>query len=96
MGDYSTPFSKSPPYVQLIMLLFFNTAIFLGSALIQKAFSVDILPIVASMTGAGPMDTLSGKKVDSNQRASPFGAFTKSCGTGTTKVPPAATAKPTP
>ena len=43
-----TPFSTSPPYVQLMLLITFNTAIFVGSALIQKAFQVDILPIVCS------------------------------------------------
>lgn len=52
MGDVNTPFSASPPYIQLIVLLFFNTAIFLGAALVQKAFSVDILPMIGSMTGA--------------------------------------------
>jgi len=52
MGDVNTPFSNSPAYMQLIVLVFFNTAIFLGSALVQRAFGVDILPIVASMTGA--------------------------------------------
>jgi hypothetical protein len=30
-------------------------AIFIGSALIQKAFQIDILPIVCSMTGATRM-----------------------------------------
>jgi hypothetical protein len=46
MSDYNTPFSTSPPYVQLMVLVLFNTAIFIGSALVQKALSVDILPIV--------------------------------------------------
>ena len=51
-----TPFTASPPYIQLLVLVTFNTAIFLGSALIQKAFQVDILPMVCSMTGAGPLE----------------------------------------
>jgi hypothetical protein len=46
MGDYSTPFQKSPPYVQLLVLLTFNTALFVANALIEKAFHVDILPVV--------------------------------------------------
>ena len=33
-----TPLSNSPPYIQLMVLVAFNTAIFVGSALIQKAF----------------------------------------------------------
>jgi hypothetical protein len=71
-----TPFSASPPHVQLMMLVAFNTAIFIGSALIQKAFQVDILPIVCSMTGA-----IGGGSEHRPQRsapaASPFAAFTK-------------------
>ena len=44
-----TPFNTSPPYVQLMVLVAFNTAIFVGSALIQKAFQVDILPIARDL-----------------------------------------------
>ena len=56
-----------------MVLVAFNTAIFIGSALIQKAFQVDILPIVrmpvfnngklktgvmvCSMTGANPVES---------------------------------------
>ena len=63
-----TPFTASSPYVQLLVLLVFNTAIFIGAALVQKAFQVDILPMVCdraalpperstgpSMTGANPI-----------------------------------------
>ena len=51
MSDYTTPFSTSPPYIQLMILILFNTAIFIGSALVQKALSVDILPIVICIVG---------------------------------------------
>lgn len=84
MGDYSTPFSTSPPYVQLMMLVFFNTAIFMGSALVQKAFSVDILPVVATMTGAGPLEPIlpntknsSTSSSSSTPKQNPFEAFTR-------------------
>ena len=56
MAVVETPFNSSPPYVQLMVLVLFNTAIFIGSALIQRSFSVDILPIVCSMTGANPVE----------------------------------------
>lgn len=73
MAIVETPFTASPPYVQLLtcrvtgdivpgvtrqqpVLVMFNTAIFIGSALIQRSFSVDILPIVCSMTGASPVE----------------------------------------
>lgn len=56
MAVVETPFNASPPYVQLMVLVLFNTAIFIGSALIQRSFSVDVLPIVCSMTGANPVD----------------------------------------
>ena len=56
MGDYSTPFQKSPPWVQLLVLLTFNTALFVANAILEKLFHVDILPVVGMMTGAGPLD----------------------------------------
>jgi hypothetical protein len=74
-----TPFSASPPYVQLMILVAFNTAIFVGSALIQKAFQVDILPIVCSMTGANPVDAPTGHG-QSQPQQSPFAAFTRNFG----------------
>jgi hypothetical protein len=52
-SSIETPFNTSPAYIQLMVLITFNTAIFVGSALIQKAFQVDILPIVCSVRGAG-------------------------------------------
>ena len=76
-----TPFSKSPPYIQLMILVAFNTAIFVGSALIQKAFQVDILPIVCSMTGANPLEATqtqtAAKPAAAKPGASPFAAFTR-------------------
>ena len=65
MGDFSTPFTASPPYVQLLVVsgdgptavgpcpgpLVINTGIFIGSALVQKALGVDILPIVNWVPG---------------------------------------------
>jgi hypothetical protein len=51
MGDLSTPFTTSPPYVQLLVVLVINTGIFIGSALVQKALGVDILPIVIWVPG---------------------------------------------
>lgn len=74
-----TPFNTSPPYVQLMVLVAFNTAIFVGSALIQKAFQVDILPIVCSMTGASPVDA---PQQRGQANASPFAAFTRNFGGG--------------
>jgi hypothetical protein len=68
--------------VQLLVLVTFNTAIFLGSALIQKAFQVDILPIVCSMTGANPIEaparpTTATSPPPAAAAPSPFAAFTK-------------------
>lgn len=88
MGDYTAPFGTSPPYIQLIVLLVFNTAIFLGSALVERAFSVDILPIVATMTGSGPIEPApkqQGAPKNTNETApkpaagttSPFEAFAR-------------------
>lgn len=82
-----TPFSTAPAYVQLMVLITFNTAIFIGSALIQKAFQVDILPIVCSMTGANPIEAPAAAKPAAAKPAatpprpkppsSPFAAFSK-------------------
>ena len=71
-----TPFSASPAYVQLMVLVAFNTAIFVGSALIQKAFQVDILPIVCAMTGASPINVPPSSGCP-KPGASPFSAFTR-------------------
>ena len=82
-----TPFSTSPPYVQLMVLVTFNTAIFVGSALIQKAFQVDILPIVCSMTGANPLEAPTTRGAGAATAAapppSPFPAFTRNFGSTT-------------
>lgn len=74
-----TPFNTSPPYIQLLILIAFNTAIFLGSAMIQKAFQVDILPIVCSMTGAAPVDPPAARPAGGTPPPStnPFAAFTQ-------------------
>ena len=77
-----TPFSASPPYIQLMVLVAFNTAIFVGSALIQKAFQVDILPIVCSMTGANPIEAPATRAKPSANLSggSPFSAFGRNFG----------------
>lgn len=86
MGDVNTPFSSSPPYMQLIVLLFFNTAIFLGAALVQKAFGVNILPMVGSMTGAKFNQKSFGAATPPTPAAPPpaaaFSAFAENCSKG--------------
>ena len=38
LEDYTTPIQKSPPWVQLIFLLSFNTALFVANALLMRPF----------------------------------------------------------
>ena len=69
MADTTTPLQRGPPWMQLLMLMSFNTALYVANAFLEKMFSshdtaavplcrghVDILPIVGMMTGASPLD----------------------------------------
>jgi hypothetical protein len=56
MADVSGPMQRGPPWMQLLMLMAFNTALYVANGFLEKMFSVDILPIVGMMTGASPLD----------------------------------------
>jgi hypothetical protein len=94
MSIIETPFTKSPPVVQLMTLVAFNSAIFVGSALIQRAFHVDILPIVCSMTGANPIDAPRAPPAPSRTTGAaaaaptPAGAASAPAGTANAAAPP--------
>lgn len=77
MALIETPLTSSPPYVQLMVLILFNSAIFVGSALVQRAFHVDVLPIVCSMTGVAPVETAAAAPPSA---ASAFSTFARTFG----------------
>ena len=64
MGDINAPFQKSPPWVQLAMLVAFNTVLFIANCMLEagdgcdmhlfpteKMFKVDILPVAMHPLG---------------------------------------------
>lgn len=55
MGDISTPFTHSPPWIQLLTLMCFNTALYVAAALLKSFMGMDLLPTLGAMTGAGPI-----------------------------------------
>ena len=52
LGEMSSPMTESSPMTQLCMLMFFNSALFVGNELMLKYFSVDVLNVMSSITGA--------------------------------------------
>lgn len=83
MSSIENPINKSPPIVQLGLLITLNTFLFIATAFIQKMFSVDVLRYVCSVTGANPMDIGPG----------PVGMWTPAHPT-TGAAPPPSTAAP--
>ena len=57
MGEVTTPLSNASPSTQLMMLLFFNTCLFLANELLCKWFNVDVLNVMGHITGATMNDT---------------------------------------
>lgn len=51
MADLASPVQRGPPWMQLMMLMAFNTALYVANAFLEKLFHVDILPIVGLMRG---------------------------------------------
>lgn len=74
MGEVTTPLSNASPSTQLMMLLFFNTCLFLANEVLSKWFSVDVLNVMGHITGASmandegrqsmPQQTTNGKKFE--------------------------------
>lgn len=71
MGESSTPMTNASPSTQLMMLLFFNTCLFLANELLSKWFNVDVLNVMGHITGA-TMDTDVDKKPQNVSEPSKF------------------------
>jgi hypothetical protein len=52
LGDVTTPLTDASGGVQLAALLVFNTFLFIANELLLKFFSIDVLHVMASITGA--------------------------------------------
>ena len=52
LGEVSTPLTDASGGVQLMVLLVFNTFLFIANELLVKFFSIDVLHVMASITGA--------------------------------------------
>ena len=74
LGEVSTPLTDASGGVQLMVLLVFNTFLFIANELLVKFFSIDVLHVMASITGAadigGGLDTNNDSN-NSSARASP-------------------------
>jgi hypothetical protein len=52
LGEVSSPITEASPMTQLCLLMFFNSALFVGNELMLKYFQVDVLNVMSSITGA--------------------------------------------
>ena len=57
LGEVSSPITEASPMTQLCLLMFFNSALFVGNELMLKYFQVDVLNVMCSITGAQPPQT---------------------------------------
>jgi hypothetical protein len=70
LGELPAVVRNASPFIQLCMLITFNTVVYIGSEMIMKFFKVDLLYVIAGFVGAKMGDSPENNAMGFNTPAS--------------------------